>query len=315
MVKINWPVYNMTLKKRYNITLYISEEAIANWYNTKKKGKGRPNLYSDIAILTGLTLRSLFKIPLRGAEGLLNSLLKLMNIDSVKSPDYTSLCRRARNLKVPKYQSLLNKGAIELVIDSTGLKVYGEGEWKVRSHGVGKRRTWRKLHLAVDSQTGQILANELTKNNISDDAVFSALIDGIDEKEKVISCCADGAYDSKKCYKKCQTENIQLKAPPCKRARLHEKVIEYTSRNKAIRWMRDYIKKNDADEKGARKAWKEEIGYHQRSLAETAMYRFKTIVGRILRSRSFENQVIEAQIMVMILNKMTALGMPRSMEI
>ena len=189
----NWNQYNKALIKRGSLTFWFDEEAIAAWYEEERTGRrGCPRTYSDGAIQCTLTLRGVYHLPLRGTQGLLASLLDLMGLE-LRTPDYTTLCRRQGGLEV----SLPRQGpgkALHVVVDATGLKVYGEGEWKVRQHGYTKRRTWRKLHLGVDECRGEIMATVLSTNNVGDSEVLSDLLDQIDEPIEQLS--ADGSYDT-----------------------------------------------------------------------------------------------------------------------
>ena len=186
----NWKEYNQALVNRGRITLWFDEESIGHWYNGQKSGKrGASPTYSDIAILCGLTLREVFHLPLRATEGLVLSLIELMGL-KLEAPDYTTFCRRQKDLEVLLPRLKTGEG-IHVVVDSTGLKVYGEGEWKVRSHGVSKRRTWRKLHLAIDESTHELLMSVISTNDVKDSEVFEDLIEPIEEEIEQVS--ADGA--------------------------------------------------------------------------------------------------------------------------
>jgi hypothetical protein len=191
-----------------------------------------------------------------------------------------------------------------IVVDSTGVKVYGEGEWKVRTHGVSKRRTWRKLHLCVDEKTHEIIAAAATENSVADCQVFPELLAGINGSIEQIS--ADGSYDKRGVYQTIREREI-LKAaiPPRKNARIWQH-----GNSKKDRLIRDENLR--AVRKKGRKRWKEEIGYHRRSLSETAVFRFKTIFTEKLKSRKIENQFSEMAIKCAALNQMTHLGMPDS---
>ena len=304
---INWSTYNNALKNRYNLSLYFTANIQKTWYaanNTIKNG--RPYTYSDQAIQLCLTIRYLLKLPLRGGEGFMKSMLKMAKLD-LSVPDYTSIMRRGCRLKLnPKTIEGAPKESLHIVIDSTGLKVYGEGEWKVRTHGYTKRRTWRKLHLAVDANTHEIVAHSLTTNKVSDDHAFLALLEQIDQP--ISSCCADGAYDTKNGYQASHEKGADLIVPPRRGGVEHDSTY-LKSRNEAIKRIQEL---GEGDLEKGRKLWKEESGYHQRSLAETSMFRYKTIIGRRLRSRRFDSQETEVNIGVHILNKMTKLGMPIS---
>ena len=199
----NWAQYNVSLKNRGSITFWFCQEMLAEWYDqSSQRGRGRPRLYSNVAIELMLTLKYLFSLPYRQTQGFTESLLKLMDVD-LRVPSYTQLQRRSASLEVQLAPARAKIGAnqgraIHVVVDSTGLKVYGEGEWKVRTHGVSKRRTWMKMHLAVDSSTSEILSTAITPNSVADCEVFEDLIDGVDEPIEQIS--ADGAYDKSGCY-------------------------------------------------------------------------------------------------------------------
>ncbi len=149
----NWGDYNKSLIKRGGLTLWFDEESISEWHNVNRTGqKGRPKRYSDVAILCMLTLRTLFKLPLRATQGLVASLIDLL-VFPLQVADYTTVCRRQKHLSVPLWKKHTLE-PLHAAFDSTGLKIFGEGEWKVRQHGYSKRRTWRKLHLGVNEATG-----------------------------------------------------------------------------------------------------------------------------------------------------------------
>jgi hypothetical protein len=166
----NWGEYNAALVPRGSLTLWVDEAVLGTWLNHERTGqRGAPCTYTDTAICTGLTLKALYHLPLRATEGLLTSLLKLMGLSHLPVPDYSTLCRRQKSLQVALPQQHLGQ-AIDVVVGSTGCKIYGEGEWKVRQHGISKRRTWRKLHLAVDEASGQIVGAVLSTNDVADSA-------------------------------------------------------------------------------------------------------------------------------------------------
>src|SRR3990172_6759954 len=163
----NWRKYNESLVQRGSITFWFSEDVIDQWEHANDQPKvGHPFVYSDRAIESLLMLRELFRLPYRQTEGLGRSLTSLMEVD-VAIPDFTSLAKRAAKLGV-SLDVAVRKGPIDVVVDSTGLKVFGEGEWKTRKHGKSKRRTWRKLHLAVNPKTQEIEAETLTENSCDD---------------------------------------------------------------------------------------------------------------------------------------------------
>ena len=308
----NWSEYNKSLIHRGKITLWIEEGLIESWINADKSEKrGRSNTYSDKAIEFCLTLKYLYRLPYRATEGWVNSLFELMNID-LKSPSYTQMQRRSKKLNVKLKRITDYKGNIDIVVDSTGVKIYGEGEWKVRQHGVGKRRTWKKLHIAMDPLDHEFVSWELTGNDKSDDQVFPDLLKNIEEE--VERSFGDGVYDKKGCYEACRKKGTSLITPPRKDAVFQKgdkREASMIPRDRALTRIKSLEKKLGSIEE-ARKQWKIESDYHTRSVAETAMFRFKTICGGNLSSRIEENQKTEVALKINILNQFTKLGMPRS---
>lgn len=305
----NWGEYNAALVQRGSLTLWVEPEVLEAWLNHERSGgRGASCTYTDTAICTGLTLKMVYHLPLRATEGLLTSLLKLMGLEHLAVPDYSTLCRRQKTLQVALPQQ--HKGqAIHVVVDSTGCKIYGEGEWKVRQHGISKRRTWRKLHLAVDEASGQLVGAVLSTNDVADSAALPALLEQVEEPLAQLS--GDGSYDQRVCYdtlrkrQQEQGESLRVTIPPRHGARIWQhgnRRAERLARDENLRRVRQI----------GRQKWKEESGYHRRSLAETAMFRFKTIFGDKLSARIFESQAAEAFIRCAALNRMTQLGMPQS---
>jgi IS5 family transposase len=297
----NWRDYNKSLVKRGSLTLWFDEDSIRNWHKVGKKRRGRPRRYADIAIQCMLTLKSVFHLPLRATQGLVASLIILLDLP-LEAADYSTICRRQRHLTV-KLQKASQNEPLHGVFDSTGLKVFGEGEWKVRQHGYSKRRTWRKLHLGINEATGEIVAAVLTTNDISDGEVLPDLIEQIDAPLEQGS--ADGAYDSFENYDLLHSRGAKATIPPRKNSkpRAHGNCKDPPLiRDEVVREIR----------KLGRAEWKRQSGYHRRSLAETTMFRVKRIFGDRLHAILFENQAIEAFIKCNALNRMTALGMPDS---
>ncbi len=296
---INWKEYNEALVKRGQFTLWISDDVIEHWLHENKGTKrGRPFTYSDLAVETLLMIREFFRTTYRATEGFGYSLIALLQID-LAIPDFTSLQKRAAKLgidiDVTKY-----RGKIDLVVDSTGLKVYGEGEWKVKKHGWAKHRTWRKLHLMIDPVTHQIIAELLTGNDVHDSQVVKTLLD--ETENKIGRFFGDGAYDPWDVRDKLEKRNIEQVIPPREDAVLqNRKDGKRKERDKAIREIG----------KHGRKEWKKRIGYHRRSLSETAMYRMKSLFGGNLKNRKMENQKTEVRLRCKLLNKLTTLGMPK----
>jgi len=302
----NWSDYNKSLVNRGSITLWISEEAISNWYYEGPDQRGAQFVYSDTCIESLLQLKVVFQLKYRQLEGFANSILELMRYE-IEVPCYSQICRRAKEIEVD-IEAPKAGGPIYIVVDSTGLKVYGEGEWKTRKHGISKRRTWRKLHLGVDEKTGIIHAQLLTKNGKGDgDAQqVNKLIKQVESPIDKFS--GDGAYDTYEIWSLLKELEIEGIIPPQENANY---------------WVDEFNKLLDLDrnkileqiDRIGRKKWKKASSYHRRSLSETAMMRFKVIFGPTLYSRVFEKQKIEVAIKIKCLNKMTALGMPISEKI
>lgn len=303
----NWSEYNAALKKRGSITIWLSEEALAHWRHQGPPQRGAQYHYSELAIQTALTVKAIYHLGLRQTEGFLQSVTKLFGVE-IDIPDYSTLSRRQKTLTVPLAASS-PRGPVYVVVDSTGVKVFGEGEWKVRQHGISKRRTWLKLHVAVNEATGEALAMELTTNSVDDAAEVKPLLAQIATPIKAFG--GDGGYDKNKVYStldergRQQQTSIQINIPPRKDAKIirHGNSAQAPlTRDENLRAIREH----------GRRRWKEQCGYHRRSLAENFMFRFKTIIGPQLKARTFDAQQIEVRIGCMILNRMIALGMPDS---
>ena len=297
----NWRKYNESLVQRGSITFWFSEDVIDRWHHTNDRPKvGHPFVYSDTAIECLLALRELFQLPYRQTEGLGKSLVQLMQI-TLDIPDYTSLAKRAAKLGI-MLDIRKHRGPIDVVVDSTGMKVFGEGEWKTRKHGISKRRTWRKLHLAVNPDTHEIEAETLTENSCDDAGQVDPLLDQV--AGKIDRFYGDGAYDK---WKVCETlGNRKIKAivPPQRNAKVKRHGNSSDPplpRDIAIREIR----------RRGRRQWKKHIGYHRRSLSETAMYRMKCCFSDHLKNRLIQNQRTETRIRSKILNKFTHLGLPQ----
>jgi len=297
----NWSEYNAGLKQRGSLSVWLSEEALEQWLVKTPTGRrGASQTYSDRAIATVATLKSIFHLAGRQAQGFVESLFKLMSLE-LPVPDHSTVSRRLGKLSVAMPVQPAT-GARHVVVDSTGIKVYGEGEWKARQHGVSKRRTWRKLHLGVDEATGEILVAEVTTNNYHDSEILPGLLDGINDEIEQVS--GDGAYDTFDCHDAIAQRNATAAIPPrhdAQPCRPEEAIATHP---------RDQILKRI--EQVGRSAWKKESDYHRRSLSETTMFRLKvTFEGRV-RSRNFENQAVELFLQCAALNQMIHLGKPDS---
>lgn len=297
----NWPEYNAALVGRGSLTLWVDEAALSAWRYTGPTQRGAQYVYAEAAISCVLTLRAVYHLALRATEGLARSVFALLEV-ALPVPSYSTLSRRAADLTVA-LGALPRSTPLHLVIDSSGFKVYGEGEWKVRQHGWSKRRTWRKLHLAVDEATREIVAAVASEAGVSDDEVLPDLVGQVQGEIRQVS--ADGAYDKRHCYDALAERGAKAVIPPRRDAKIwqHGKCV-------GAPWQRDENLR--AIRRKGRRRWKQDSGYHRRSLAETTFFRCKTIFGPTLRARAFPQQATELFLKVAALNRMTHLGMPDS---
>jgi len=282
--------------------VWFSEEAVAAaWHAPATGERGGQPIYSAIAIETGLALRLVFHQPLRQTECLLRSIADVLRID-ITIPDHATLSRRGVGLTIlPKCVD--RSEPAHLLVDSTGLKICGEGEWLDQKHGLRSRRRWRKLHLGIDAVTHEIVASELTPDDVGDVSEIPALLDQIDAK--AASPTADGAYDGEAVYDAVAERHPEAAViiPPRATARPNETTT--TQRDRYIAEISNH----------GRMGWQRSSGYNRRSLAETAMYRYKTVVGRRLHARTLANQRTETKVGCNVLNWMTTLGMPVTVRI
>src|ERR671912_1732855 len=301
----NWPEYDGALQRRGSLTVRVTPEALAAWHPPRTGRRGRSPRYADLAIETGHLLRLAFGRPWRQTEGLLRSLAALLGVD-LGVPDHTTFARRSPGLSLAQPLARAQRtGPVHVVIDSTGLKVYGAGEWLAETHGERGRRTWRKLHLAVDPASGEILASELTTPEEGDAALVGPLLEQI--TGAIASVIADGAYDGEPVYRAVAERQPDPPAAvviPPRATAVPSPTADTTpsQRDRHIRMIHD---------KG-RLGWQKAVGYGRRSLGETAVFRYKTIIGRGLLARTLPAQKTEARVGCSVLNRITRLGMPVS---
>lgn len=302
----NWAKYNESLVHRGSLTLWVSDDVLPAWKPQPQGGRPRGGQveYTDAAIECLWLLKGVYHQTFRATEGLARSVFELMGV-GLAVPDYTTICRRGSTLKVALPTTV--HGPIHAVLDSTGLKIYGEGEWKVRQHGYSRRRTWRRLHLSVDSTPREIQAEVLTEASVDDAEMTATLLEETPVLIKQVS--ADGAYDKDKVYRAAQHQGIEdITIPPRRDAHIwhHSNCAAPPHpRDENLRRIRAV----------GRPQWKQECGYHQRSLAETTMFRFKTIFGDHLSTRKLASQKTEARVKCAALNRMTRLGLPESYRV
>ncbi len=294
----NWAEYNEGLRRRGDLTVWFDEEAIANWKADKTGKPGGQRVYSDMAIETGLVVRMVYKLAYRQTEGFLHSIASLLGL-GIEIPDYSTLCRRSRllrkKLRIPKAASTQ---PIHLMIDSTGLRIHVGNARKPP-----KQRAWRKLHIAVDRETGNIVASELTASRARDATRVPALLTQI--QAPLVSVAADSAYDKEAVYEAIEAHSpgrrTRVVIPPQRNATLSQ------NSNTAMQERDRHIR---AIERHGRREWYKLSGYTKRSMVENAVYRYKAIIGPEMRARTLARQRVEHRIGCEILNKMAALGMP-----
>jgi hypothetical protein len=292
----NWRDYNSALISRGSLTLWVEQRTLGRWRDRSRPARrGRRRIYSDLAVACALTLREVYDLPLRSTQGLVCSVLRLLGAE-LPTPHYSTLSRRAASL--PLDLPRRSKGPLHLAIDSTGMKVYGEGEWKMRLHGKEKRRTWRKLHLCIDHTTHEVVSLSMTDKDILDRREVPRLLKQVEGEVREV--LGDGAYDYEVCHAAIIERGARGVIPPKKGARVRG-TPHFSDRDAAVLRAREI----------GVEQWKKEAGYHRRSLVETAMMRLKTIFSERLKAREWKRQETELRVRCAALNRMTALGMPR----
>jgi len=300
----NWPDYDKSLRDRGDITLWISQDALDAWMAPKSGKRGAQPIYADIAIETALTLRLLFRLPLRQAEGFLGSVLKLMGL-ALPCPDHTTLSRRNATFESRRFVRRETQGPVDVIVDSTGFKVCGQGEWHTQKHGEKKQKRWKKLHIGADGQ-GQIIASTVTESHEQDPSQVPALISQVERG--IARFIGDGLYDHAPVYAAVETHSpgARVIIPPRKDAVLSPSAMTTPSQ-------RDQHLVVIEDE--GRSAWKRTSGYYAQSQAENAFSRFKRTFGGGLRAKRDASQEREASLACQLLNRMLELGRPQSYAI
>lgn len=297
----NWPEYDRGLVGRGDFRLWISEEAIAGWRAECRTTPGGQRRFSNLAIETTLMLGAWCRFPLRQTEGFVRSLMALMKVDLV-APDHTTLARRRRTVQVHEYR-WPRKGPVDIVIDSTGLKFYGAGEWARAKHGE-TRRSWRKLHLSVDPDSNEIIAHELTDDDTSDPAMIGHLV--ANSGGNIRSVIADGAYDGEPVYRA-----IREARPPRKPPKIVIPPSKLSIPGKGEPHGGSERECHSADiARYGRIAWQRRHGYGKRSLVETAISRIKRINDGRLTSRTFGAQQNEIAVIVKLANRNMQVARP-----
>jgi hypothetical protein len=299
----NWAEYDAALRARGSLTVWFTAEAIEAWRAEPRIGQGGQPRYSSLAITTALTLRAVFRLALRQTEGLIGSVLQLLGLD-LPVPDHSTLSRRAATLAVPHPKA--GSAPVHLLVDSTGLKLCGPGEWLAEKHGAKRRRAWRVLHLATDADTGRIVASVLTDKDADDGSQVGPLLDRIEGA--VASFTGDGAYDRDDVYAEVAARYpaAAVIVPPRANA-VPSDVAEIapTQRDRHLRCIA---------ERG-RMGWQRVSGYNWRALVECDISRWKRVIGEGLRSQTDGRQASEVAIAADVLNRMLELGRPKSVRI
>ena len=303
----NWPDYEASLRQRGSLTVWFTAEAVEAWAAEPRTTRGGQPWYSALAILTALTLRAVFRLAYRQTEGLIGSVVGLLGL-SLRVPDHTTLSRRAATVEVPRPRRPSTDAGgggdaqpLHLLVDSTGLKLCGAGEWLVEKHGTRTRRSWRTLHLGVDAGTGQIVASTLTTKDVDDGSQAGPLLDQV--AGPVASFTGDGAYDQDGVYASVAERHpgAAIVVPPRSSA-VPSKTAESepTQRDRHLQHIAEH----------GRMAWQKASGYTKRARAEAAVGRWKQVIGDGLRAHTDERRATEVEVAVQALNRMLELGRP-----
>lgn len=293
--KRNWSQYNRSLVNKGSLTIWIDSDCYEKWIHLGKRGRPK---FDKSVIKIGWILKTIYRLTYRALEGFFSSILKLMKLPH-KVPNYTLFCKRASEVleELPK---LSNRRPTDLVVDSSGFKVYGEGEWKVKVHGRDKPRKWIKAHIGVDPQSQEIIALEVTESSVGDATALPILLDQMTTRVKRVF--ADGAYDRLKCRQYLHLHGIEGKIPPPKNACIRQKEA-LCERNDAITVIRYF-----GGDGIAKSIWKKLVGYHKRSLVETAFSSLKRFFGDRLQSQKKSTQILEITLRCWTLNRIRRLN-------
>jgi hypothetical protein len=297
----NWSEYNAALRRRGSLLIWFDPQM--EWCASKRGRPGRPETFSDAAIQFCLSIKVLFGLALRQAIGMVASLLKMAGL-AWPVPDFSTLCRRQKtvSIQIPFRRA---GGALNLLVDSTGVKMRGEGEWQVRRHGPGRRRRWRKVHLAMDAATGDIRAVEFTSSREGDSPVLPNLLAQIPPDQAIGTVTADGAYDTRTCHSAIASRGGTAVIPIRKNGRpWKEDGPAAQARNENLRAAKHF----------GRALWKRLTGYHARSRIEAQMLRLKAF-GERTSSRDPDRQAAEIHIRIALMNRFSALGLAEIMRV
>lgn len=290
----NWKIYNEALKRRGSLLIWLDKDM--TWLAPKAGGNGRPPVFSDAAVQFCLMVKVLFGLPLRQTTGMVASILSMAGLDW-PVPDFSTLSRRQKRITV-QISNRRAPGPLNLLVDSTGIKFLGDGEWLARKHGTQRRRQYRKVHLAMDTATGDIRAVEFTSSDKGDSPVLPHLLDQIPPDEQIGTVTGDGAFDTRRCHTAILERGGTAVIPIRKNGRRwRENCPAAKARNEILK----------ATQRLGRAAWKRWSGYHARSRIEAKMKCLKAF-GERIASRDPDRQTAEVQIRVALMNRFNALG-------
>jgi Transposase DDE domain len=294
----NWSAYDAALRQRGSLTVWFTDEAIEAWQAEPRTTPGGQPHYSALAITTALTLRAVFRLALRQTEGLVGSILQLLGLD-LPVPDHSTLSRRAETLEVPRPRS--GCAPVHLLVDSTGLRLCGPGEWLAEKHGSRTRRSWKKLHLGVDADTGRIVATALTGHDGDDGSQVGPVLEQVDGP--VASFTADGAYDRDDVYAEVAVRHPEAAVIVPPRSSAVPSGAAETAPTQRDRHL-------EAIAERGRMGWQKASGHNRRALIEADIARWKRVIGGALRSQTDGRQATEVAIAVRVLNRMLDFGRP-----
>jgi hypothetical protein len=300
----NWGEYDASLKRRGSLTVWFTDESIQAWRAEPRTTPGGQPHYSGLAISTALTMGLVFGLALRQTEGLIGSVIGLLGLD-LAVPDHSTLSRRAKTLEVPPLRRTAT-GPLHLLVDSTGLKLGGAGEWLVEKHGTSRRRSWRKLHIGVDADSGEIVAVEVTRKDIDDAAMVDALLGQI--ADPIGSFTADGEYDQNRVNQAIAERDpgAAVIVPP--RAGAVASALAETAPTQRDRHLRMTAERG-------RMAWQKASGYNLRAKVEASIGRYKRVIGDALRARTDQTEATEIALAAAALNRMLEFGRPNYVRI
>src|SRR4051812_40265029 len=315
---VNWREYDESLRRRGSLMVWVSDEAVEAGGAARRTSRGGRPEYSALAILTALTFKAVFRLAYRQTEGLIGSVIGLLGLD-LAVPDHTTLCRRAETLEGPRPKprgdgagggARRDTGPMHLPVDSTGLKLYGAGEWLGEEHGTKRarswRRWWRKPPPRVDAETGRIVAATLTDRDEDDAAQVGPLLDQV--ADPVAFVTADGAYDQESVYADVAERHPEAAVIVPPRSTAVPSATAETAPTQRDRHLQLIAEKG-------RMGWQKASGYNARARAEATIGRFKRVIGDGLRSRTDERRATEMDVAVQVLNRMLELGRPTYVRI